>query len=203
MHDHKTEIMKIKPLAALDFDDDGDNTVEVVNAPTTETTETTEASITRKIWDYVKLHPGCSVHEITHNVPSADPAGVSTRLNQLMRRGLITRSISPVTGKHVNHVATDEYVSMSKEDRMTRMREGRAAWVKQQQTRKAKREAKAKAKMDKYMRVPAPEAAPTPVPTPVPVAVPTSMSDVDLFVSQLTVGDARNLYDALKRVFFS
>ena len=191
--------MKIKPLAQLNFDDEGENTVEVVNAPIIETVEATEASITQKIWEYVKLHPGCSVPEIAAGVDSADSAGVSTRLNQLMRRGMITRSINPATNKYMNHATTDEYVSMSKEDRLVRMREGRAAWVKQQQTRRAKLEAKAKAKMEKYMRVPTPEAAPAPVV--VPETAP--LADVDLFVSRLTVADARNLYDALKRVFFS
>ena len=192
MPDLKTELMKIQPLTSLNFDDEGENTVEVVSAPTTETTET---SVTRQIWEFVKLHPGCSVKEIARDVPSVDAAGISTRLNQLMRRGMITRSINPVTGKHINHAAAAEFVSMSREDRMVRMKEGRAAWVKQQAVKKARRDAKAEAKKN----------APAPIAPPVvaPAQIPTDMSDVDVFVSRLTVADARNLYDALKRVFFS
>jgi predicted transcriptional regulator len=184
MADLKTELLKIQPLASLRFDDDGDNTVEVVETPAD---EVLEPSVTRKIWDYIKTHPGCSLQEITHGVDSADPGGVSTRLNQLMRRGMITRSISAITGKHINHATTAEYVSMSREDRIVRMREGRAQWV----AHRAKKAAKAKAKKDKHVPVPAPATAPTP----------TDISDVDVFVSRLTVADARNLYLALKRVF--
>lgn len=189
MPDLKTELMKIQPLTSLKFDDEGENTVEVVHTPTTET------SVTRQIWEFVKLHPGCSVKEIARDVPSVDAAGISTRLNQLMRRGMITRSISPVTGKHINHATAAEFVSMSREDRMVRMREGRAEWVKQQAAKRARREAKAEAKKN----APAPSTPRAAAPT----KVPTDMSDVDVFVSRLTVADARNLYDALKRVFFS
>ena len=190
MPDLKTELMKIQPLTSLNFDDEGENTVEVVEAQASDT------SVTRKIWEFVKLHPGCAVQEIARSVGGeVDPAGISTRLNQLMRRGLLSRSVSPATGKHVNFVATTEYTSMSREDRLVRMREGRTAWLKQQAIKKAKREAKAEAKKN----------APAPITPPVaaPTKVPTDISDVDVFVSRLTVADARNLYDALKRVFFS
>jgi len=195
MPDLKTELMKIQPLTSLNFDDEGENTVEVV-------AEEGKPSHTRDIWEYIKQHPGCNTAEITQQLPNIDNAGVSTRLNQLMRRGLITRSFNPVTGKQVNHVSATEFTSMSREDRMVRMREGRAAWVRQHAAKKARREAKAAAKQAK--QAPTPDTVVAHATAPAPAApANTDMSDVDMFVSRLTVADARNLYEALKRVFLS
>lgn len=190
MADLKSELMRIQPLTTLDFDDDADghmtNVVEIVATRD----EPLNISRTQQIWEVVKLHPGCSISEIQMMVPKLARADISTRLNQMRHRGLITYSPSPTTGKRVHHVAGDTFTSVSREERLARMKVGRAQWLAERAAKNEKRTYKKRAPVETYNPV-----------EPIEPVEAAPVDDVDLFVSKLTVAYALSLYKALGRVF--
>ena len=121
-------------------------------------------------------------------LPKLARSDISTRLNQMRHRGLITYSPSPTTGKRVNHVAGDAFTSVSHEERLARMKIGRAQWLAQKAAKNEKQTYKKRAPVEIY----------NPVESIEPVE---AAPDVDLFVSKLTVAYALSLYKALGRVF--
>jgi len=183
MADLQTEIFtkvlpKMQQLNNLTFDDDPDtgpnHTVEVVS-------ETSTTNMTALVWEFVSKHPRCSVKEIAAHL--GNDKGVSTRVNQLRDRGFITTDYSEFPQRH--SVTDKLYAVPTREEQTARMVAARAVWLKNVKQRQKKAKAKAKVEPTKAVAAPAPDTKPTRV--------------VDL--NNLSIVEARKLYDELKQIF--
>jgi hypothetical protein len=178
MSDLQTEIFtkvlpKMQSLTNLTFDDGPDATVEVVS-------EAFTTNITAMVWEFISKHPKCSVKDISAHI--GDDKGVSTRVNQLRSRGYIETDYSEFPHRH--SVTSKPYATTTREEKTARLMAARAIWAKNVGMRKQEK-AKAKAKPKKEVAAPKPEARPTRV--------------VDL--NNLSIVEARKLYDELKQIF--
>jgi hypothetical protein len=184
MADLQTEIFtkvlpKMQSLTNLNFDDDA-------NAEATTQVETAQPvlSITERIWRFIAANPNCTAKDITAVVK--DDKGVATRINQLRSRGFVVTNYAEFPHRHS---VGKPYQSTTKEERTARMMEARAVWEKNMLER---RDTKPKKKMGRPVgstKTRAVEAA--------PVARPTRVVDLN----NLSIVEARKLYDELKQIF--
>lgn len=177
MSDLQTEIFtkvlpKMKTLNELKFDDDVGATVEVA-------TEPDAANVTDAIWRYVRDNPGCTSADIGRNVDGLN-GGVSTRINQLKSKGYVRATDDWPMKLYV----AKEYAPLTKEQRTANMMAAREKWLEA---------ARSKPKVKKVRGRPRKEVKAAPAPTPKPSRV------VDL--NNLSIVEARKLYDELKQIF--
>jgi hypothetical protein len=181
MPDIQTEIFtKVLPkmqLNNLNFDDD-------VGTQQTVTVETADKSVSvmQQLWEFIHVNPGLTASEIYKQMDGQTHAGISTRLNQLLKVNKLMRTKKPDESYRWFSIG-DEYPSMDK-------RTSLALAVKARQEKSA-RKAKAKAK-----RLAKADAAPQ-----VNVRVPPNAWDVDAMLSRMSITQARGMYDALKKIF--
>lgn len=178
MSDLRTEIVtkvlpKMQSLTNLTFDDDPNATVQVADVPLA-------TNMTDQIWRFVKANPSSTVKDISNHI--GDDKGVSTRINQLRNRGYIKTDFS--TFPH-RHSVDKEYTGVNKEERTARMLAARAVWAKNLQGKLPKNKPK------KPMGRP-PHAKPA-----APAVKPSRVVDLN----NLSIIEARKLYDELKHIF--
>lgn len=176
MSDLQTEIFtKVLPkmkLNELKFDDDVGATVEVV-------TEEPSNNVTERIWRFIRDNPGCTSGDIAKHEPD-NAGGVSTRINQLKLKGYVRG-----TDEYPMRLyAEKQYAGTSKEDKVARMNAARIAKLENLK----KKPAKAKKKRGR----PTKESMQQPV-----QAKPSRVVDLN----NLSIVEARKLYDELKQIF--
>lgn len=187
MSDLQTEIFtKVLPqmqkLNQLKFDDDAEATVEVVD---TAQEDGAEGSVTQIVWNYIRDNPGCTSRDITASMGGR--SGISTRINQLRARGFINTTFDVFP--HTHTVTSDEYRAITKQEKKELLFAGRAKWAQGlKDAKKKKRGRPAKAAEAKPAK-PVEPVAPAPKPSRV----------VDL--NNLSIVEARKLYDELKQIF--
>lgn len=177
MADLQTEIFtkvlpKMQQLNNLTFDDGPDASTEVVVID-----EDPPASETERIYRFVRDNPGSRSSVVAAGCPGIRADGVSTRLNQLSKRGLIKKegrypALYTVTGA--------PYVVMTEEMRVSNMLNARSQ----------------RKHLGRSKKKPAPEVQVAPVAAPTPAI---QVTPVDL--NNLSIVEARKLYDELKQIF--
>lgn len=186
MPDIQTEIFtKVLPkmkLNDLKFDDDVGTEQEVVVEPVDKS-----ANLMKAVWETIHANPGITAREISDQLAAQGISfnGVSTRLKQLLDAKKLMRNTN-ASGVYSWFSVGDTYQSMSKVDSLKKATAVRQA--------KANRKAKAKAKAEKKVK-------PVVEPTPVTVTTLPSPQSVDEMLSNLSIVQARAMYDALKKIF--
>lgn len=181
MPDIQTEIFtKVLPkmkLNDLTFDDD-------VGTQQTVTVETSDKSLSvmQQIWEFIHAHPGLTGGQIYKQMDGNTQAGISTRLNQLLKANKLMRTKKPDESYRWFSIG-DSYPRMDKSDSL----------VLAVKARKEKLERKAKAKAKRLAKV---DATPQ-----LNVRVPPNAWDVDAMLSRMSITQARGMYDALKKIF--
>jgi hypothetical protein len=176
MSDLQTEIFtKVLPkmkLNELKFDDDVDATVEVE-------VEQPSKNVTERIWRFIRDNPGCTSGDIAKNEPD-NAGGVSTRINQLKIKGFVRGTDEYPMRLYIEK----QYTGTSKEDKVARMNAARAAKLGNLKNKPPKVKKKMGRPTKQVMQQPA-QAKPSRV--------------VDL--NNLSIVEARKLYDELKQIF--
>jgi hypothetical protein len=176
MSDLQTEIFtKVLPkmkLNELKFDDDADATVEVqAEQPTN--------NVTERIWRFIRDNPGCTSGDINKSEPD-NAGGVSTRIAQLKLKGYVRGTDEYPMKLYV----AKQYTGTSAEDKIARMNAARAAKLENLNNKSAKTKKKRGRPTKESMQQPV-QAKPSRV--------------VDL--NNLSIVEARKLYDELKQIF--
>lgn len=177
MSDLQTEIFtKVLPKMKLNelkaYDDDGEATVEVAaEAPTD--------NVTERIWRFIRDNPGCTSGDINKHAPHT-AGGISTRINQLRVKGYIRSTDDYPMKLYVAKL----YTGTTKEEQVARMNAARTVKLEGLKNKPPK----AKKKMGR----------PTKAATQQPVQTKPSRV-VDL--NNLSIVEARKLYDELKQIF--
>jgi hypothetical protein len=178
MPDLKSELMKLDNLT---FDDD------VTASPITPT----KINVSREIWDTIKATPNISSIQLAGMVSNGDMTGISTRLKQMLDRGILSRSKSEL-GMYVYQVVGDSYPTFNRQDALAKAQAAR-------QANKAKREKQRKynAKYNAKKKADVVEVAALPIPS-------TSLTrnpSAEQLVNSMSVGMAKAVYLELKKVF--
>jgi hypothetical protein len=176
MSDLQTEIFtKVLPkmkLNELKFDDDVGATVEIeVEQPT--------KNVTERIWRFIRDNPGCTSGDIGKSDPD-NAGGISTRINQLKMKGFVRGTDEYPMRLYVEK----QYTGTSKEDKVARMNAARAAKLGNLKNKPPK--------VKKKMGRPTKESMQQPVQT-----KPSRVVDLN----NLSIVEARKLYDELKQIF--
>ena len=180
MPDLRSELMKLENLT---FDDD------VADAPSPITTDKTNVS--REIWDAIKATPDISSVQVANAVNNGDMTGISTRLKQMLDRGILSRSKSD-SGMYVYQAVGDVYPTFNRHEALAKAHAVRLE-------KKAKRDkqrqytAKYKAKKQAVLSTAGPLAIP-------PTSL-TSNPSAEQLVNSMSVGLAKAVYLELKKVF--
>jgi hypothetical protein len=181
MPDIQTEIFtKVLPkmkLNDLTFDDD-------VGTQQTITVETSDKSLSvmQQIWEFIHVHPGLTAGQIYKKMDGQTLAGVSTRLNQLLKANKLMRTKKPDESYRWFSIG-DSYPRMDKSASLALAAKARQEKL----ARKAKAKAKRVAKADATPQVNA--------------VAPPNTWDVDVVLSKMSITQAREMYDALKKIF--
>lgn len=184
MPDLQTEIFtKVVPkmrLNDLNFDDDANATVEVVN-------EQAAANVTEAVWRYVRDNPGCTSAEIGRNVDGLN-GGVTTRIAQLKKKGYIRATDDWPMKLYVDK----PYAPLPKEARIENMMKAREKWL----------ETKAnKPKIKKVRGRPRKEATAHKAPNSSSWSGPKPKESRVVDLNNMSIVEARKLYDELKQIF--
>lgn len=177
MPDLKSELMKLENLK---FDDD----VSSEPAPITES----KSNISKLIWDTIKANPNKTSSEIADLMNNGDMSGISTRLKQMVDRGVLARSKDG--GYWMYTAVGDTYPAFSREEALAKAVAVRAE-------KKVKR-AKAREYYQKYKTMK--EVAVAPV---VPDTSLTKNPNAEQLVNSMSLGLAKAVYLELKKVFGS
>jgi predicted transcriptional regulator len=173
MADLQTEIFrKVLPkmkLNELKFDDDINATVEV-------TVEEDTTNQTEIIWRFIRDNPGCAARDVAANKAIPDYKNVATRINQLVKRGLVTQDKEAFPIK--NYVVGDEYPKCSQEDKLKKMRAAR------QKNLASPSKTKKKNKVGRPLKV-----------------IKKPQEAKANILDTMSVVEARALYDQLKKIF--
>ena len=176
MSDLQTEIFtKVLPkmkLNELKFDDDADATVEVQAEQPTK-------NVTERIWRFIRDNPGCTSGDINKSEPD-NAGGVSTRIAQLKLKGYVRGTDEYPMKLYV----TKQYTGTSAEDKIARMNAARAAKLENLKNKPPK--------VKKKMGRPAKATLQQPA-----QAKPSRVVDLN----NLSIVEARKLYDELKQIF--
>lgn len=184
MPDLQTEIFKkvLPNMNNLKFDDPGEEQEVIVEtAPQT-------TNITKSLWEYIKAHPNQTLAPIVKAFPNLERTGISTRLTQMRKRGNLIAT--PSNQGFLYSVSSDTYSALSNAEAIEKANEARRAKLKQREIR-----AKIKAAKSKAMKptAPAPKAVARPEVTP--------RTSVASLLDTMSIVQARELYDQLKKIF--
>lgn len=168
----QAELKKITSLDSLKFDDDPQDSP----APTVVADEGRKPQ-RKVIWEWLHAHPGATNGQIARATGMAGKF-VATALNHFHHRGAVSREM--VDGVYLFTTATDTYPAMSNAERAQVMLAARKHLGKN----------RGKAKVVKQER-----AKPT-APPPLPV-----LNSIDDIINHLSVVQARELYDKLRKIF--
>jgi hypothetical protein len=170
MPDLKSQLEEVKhKLATMAFDDSGEAT-EANDEPTADRTTS------RKLWLYIKDHPGTTGAEAGRGA-GVDRTNASSLTSQMFAKGVLTRTKPDDGGAYRYTVADQNYTPLTSKQALERAVAAKMA----NKNKKAK--AKTKAAV----------AAPTP-------AAPPDITVHDL-LNTLSITKARALYDELKKIF--
>lgn len=175
MPDLKSELMKLENLK---FDDD------VGSEPAPITTD--KVNISKLIWDTIKANPNKTSSEVADLMNNGDMSGISTRLKQMVDRGVLTRSKNG--GYWMYTAVGDTYPAFSREESLAKAVAVRAE-------KKVKR-AKAREYYQKYKSMKEVAVAPA-----VPDTSLTKNPNAEQLVNSMSVGLAKAVYLELKKVF--
>ena len=140
-------------------------------------------NVTRATFDYVRDNPGTSYKEALKALLARGykESSITALFSQMRRAGLLVRHAD---GSHT--AVGKEYVPMKTNE-------------------KSNYKYPTKAKSVKHLANTPPKAEPTPEPTPAPVPPPPApvwtTNDVDYLLNTLPIRQARELYDALHKIF--
>ena len=175
MPDLRSELMK---LDNLKFDDD------VADAPSPITTD--KINVSKEIWDTIKANPNSSSIQIANAVSNGDMTGISTRLKQMLDRGILSRS-KHESGMYMYQVVGDAYPTFNRQEALAK---AHAARLEKKTKRDKQREYNAKYKAKLKAVAPA-----------IPATSSVSFSDAEQLVNSMSVGLAKAVYIELKKVF--
>jgi len=184
MPDLKTELMKLDNLT---FDDD------VGSEPAPITPD--KVNVSKLIWDTIKAYPNKTSVELASLVNSGDMTGISTRLKQMLDRGVLSRSKN-ANGKFVYQAVGDSYPAFNRQEALAKAHIARAEYrIKRakQLEYSAKYQAKKKAQAEKKAQATAA--------LPIPSTSLSSNSSAEQLVNSMSVGMAKAVYLELKKVF--
>lgn len=164
-------------LNDLKFDDDVTTESSPIMQPTT--------NVTQKLWETVKANPNITSIQIAQLAMGGNPEGVTTRLIQMIKRNLMSRT--EADGLYRYTVVGDAYPALN---RMEVIAKAQAARAEKKAKREKQREyyAKSKAKL----KAEAPDIPPTSL---------SSNPSAEQLVNSMSVGMAKAVYLELKRVF--
>ncbi len=184
MPDLQTEIFKkvLPNMSNLKFDDPGGEQEVIVE------TASQNTSVAKSIWEYVKAHPNQTLAPIVKAFPDIERTGISTRLTQMRKRGNIIAT--PSAKGFLYSVSSDTYSALSRTEALAKAQEARQAKRKQRQIRAHVKAAKSKAMKP---TAPAPKAVARPEATP--------RTSVASLLDTMSIVQARELYDQLKKIF--
>ena len=177
MPDLKSELMK---LDNLKFDDD------VSGEPSPITTD--KINVSKLMWDTVKAHPNKNSQQIANIMNNGDMTGVSTRLKQMLDRGVLART--KLDGYWVYTAVGDEYPAFSKTEAIAK---AQAVRLEKKLKRDKQKEYNAKYRAKKQIKVDKPQA--------IPATSLTSNPSAEQLVNSMSVGMAKAVYLELKKVF--
>ena len=180
MPDLRSELMKLNDLK---FDDD------VTDAPSPITTDKTNVS--KQIWDAIKANPNSSSIQIANAVSNGDMTGISTRLKQMLDRGILSRS-KHESGMYMYQVVGDAYPTFNRQEALAK---AHAARLEKKTKRDKQRQynIKYKAKKQAVLSTAGPLAIP-------PTSL-TSSPNAEQLVNSMSIGLAKAVYLELKKVF--
>lgn len=175
MPDLRSELMKLENLT---FDDD------VTNAPSPITTD--KINVSKEIWDTIKANPNSSSIQIANAVSNGDMTGISTRLKQMLDRGILSRS-KGANDMYLYQVVGDAYPTFNRQEALAK---AHAARLEKKTKRDKQRQYNAKYKAKLKAEAPA-----------IPATSSVSFSDAEQLVNSMSVGLAKAVYLELKKVF--
>jgi hypothetical protein len=185
MPDLQTEIFKkvlpnMNNLNNLKFDDTPGEEPEVVYSAGMQTPNASKA-----LWEYVKANPNQLLVDIVKSFTSLDKAGISARLVQMRHRGNIIATASNMGLRY--KVAHDTYRAMTYAESLAKAHAAKAA----------AKAAKAAAKAAK--KTPAPKTVTKKAPVDKTEVTPSL--NVTSLLDTMSIVQARELYDQLKKIF--
>lgn len=176
MPDLKSELMK---LDNLQFDDD------VTASPITPT----KTNVSKLIWDTIKSYPNKTSLELASLVNNGDMTGISTRLKQMLDRGVLSRS-KDANGTFIYQAVGESYPAFNRQEALAKAHVARVQYrIKRakQLEYSAKYQAKKKAQATAAL--------------PIPSTSLTSNPSAEQLVNSMSVGMAKAVYLELKKVF--
>lgn len=175
MPDLRSELMKLENLT---FDDD------VADAPSPITTD--KINVSKEIWGAIKATPNISSIQIANAVSNGDMTGISTRLKQMLDRGILSRSRSD-SGMYVYQAVGDAYPTFNRQEALAK---AHAARLEKKTKRDKQRQYNAKYKAKLKAEAPA-----------IPATSLSSSPNAEQLVNSMSVGMAKAVYLELKKVF--
>jgi predicted transcriptional regulator len=190
MPDIQTELFtKVIPKMKLDslkFDDDvGAQDVQV------QVDEDNKVNYTSMVYHFIKTHPGCLASDVVAGCNLLRD-GASTRITQLISRGLLKHVFDASFSARRYYVTDKPYQALTKEEKIKRLQEARAASLETMKRKREEKLAKTKAKRGRP-----PKSAAKPVVN----VEPTFQQSTTAFINSLSVLQAREVYDQLKKIF--
>jgi hypothetical protein len=170
-------------LNDLKFDDD------VADAPSPITTDKTNVS--KQIWDAIKATPDISSIQVANAVNNGDMTGISTRLKQMLDRGILSRSRSD-SGMYVYQAVGDAYPTFNRHEALAK---AHASRMEKKAKRDKQRQYNAKYKAKKQITLS------TAGPLAIPPTSLTSSPNAEQLVNSMSIGLAKAVYLELKKVF--
>lgn len=165
-------------LENLKFDDDVGSEPAPIMEPVT--------NVSKLIWDTVKANPNITSVEVANRMNNGDMKGVSTRLKQMIDRGVLARTSA--SGYWTYTAVGDSYPAFSRVDAMAK---AQAVRLEKKIKRQKQKEYNARYKAKKQT-------------VEAPALSPTSLSknpNAEQLVNSMSVGLAKAVYLELKKVF--
>ena len=176
--------------------------METTNTPVTAPAPAAP-TVTQILFEYIRSNPGKTTTEIEQSLPQIHPQSISSLLSAMVRRHLVRKTGGK--GKRqfggVYEVSADTYMSPAEQLGL-----GRGRWLSTKAKRKG--EKRAYTRREKPVEPTIPEvvaAQPAPVHAPVPATAPTPMlpnlPTAESVLNNMSVMEARRLYDEMKKLF--
>lgn len=189
----QTELKKLTELDNLAFDDDPQQQAQPQQ--TTSAAVTNQEKSKRHIyWEWLRDHPSSTAREMAEALDVSVP-DMATIVHTFYERGLVDRRNRG--GVYTYHTAVDKYPVLDTAERVRRMTEARKANLEARKANKSK--APRKAKVSKPTDIHILEERKAALRGPEPLRIVSG--SVDEILNRLTLTQARDLYDRLRKIF--